>query len=137
MRRFTRILCPIDFSDISSHALEHALAFARWYDAAVTGLFVYTPVFASTPGVGMYAYGAPPIMEEFEPAAYERDLLAFIARANPSGIATSAQVAVGLPAQEIVAAAKALPADLVVVGSHGTTGFEHLMLGSIAERVLR
>jgi len=90
MRRFTRILCPIDFSDISSHALEHALAFARWYDAAVTGLFVYTPVYATTPGVGMYAYGAPP-----------------------------------------------LPADLVVVGSHGTTGFEHVMLGSIAERVLR
>jgi nucleotide-binding universal stress UspA family protein len=137
MRRFTRILCPIDFSDISSHALEHAFAFARWYDAAVTGLFVYTPVYATTPGVGMYAYGAPPIMEEIEPAAYERDLLAFIGRADPSGIATSAQVAVGLPAQEIVAAAKALPADLVVVGSHGTTGFEHLMLGSIAERVLR
>jgi len=136
MRRFSRILCPVDFSDISEHALEHAFAFARWYDAAVTGLFVYTPIL-SAPGVGMYAYGAPPIVEQINKADYEADVLAFLGRAKPQGIAVSARVEVGSPATEIVAAAKSTGADLVVMGTHGTSGFERLMLGSVAERVLR
>src|SRR6185312_5312417 len=49
----------------------------------------------------------------------------------------SARVEVGQPAPEIVAAVASLGADLVVIGTHGTRGFEHLMLGSVAERVLR
>jgi nucleotide-binding universal stress UspA family protein len=136
MRRFTRILCPIDFSDLSQHALEHALAFARWYDASVTGLFVYTPMFA-TPGLGMYAYAAAPVVEQISKADYEGDVLAFMRRANAAGINVSARVEVGRPAPAIIAAAQSIGADLVVVGTHGSTGFEHLMLGSIAEKVLR
>jgi nucleotide-binding universal stress UspA family protein len=136
MRRFTRILCPIDFSDLSQHALEHALAFARWYDASLTGLFVYAPVLAA-PGIGIYAYAAAPIVEPISRVEYERDLLAFIGRANPAGIEVATRVEVGRPAREIVAAAQAVGADLVVIGTHGATGFEHLMLGSVAEKVLR
>jgi nucleotide-binding universal stress UspA family protein len=136
MRRFTRILCPIDFSDISRHALDHALAFARWYDAPVTGLFVYTPIYSPTPGIGMYAYAAP-VVEPINTADYERDLVAFIGRADPSGVNVSTRVEIGLPAQEIVRMAQLLPADLVVTGTHGVSGFEHLLLGSIAEKVLR
>ena len=136
MRRFSRILCPVDFSDISQHALEHAFAFARWFDASVTGLFVYTPIFTA-PGVGLYAYPAAPVVEQINKADYEADLLAFLGQANPQRVAVSARVEVGAPASEIVAAAESLGADLVVLGTHGTRGFEHLMLGSVAERVLR
>jgi nucleotide-binding universal stress UspA family protein len=137
MHRFTHILCPIDFSDVSRHALEHAVMFARWYDAPVTGLFVYSPVFAPAPGPGMYAYAAPPVMEQIDRAAYERDVLSFVRLANAPDIDVSARIEIGLPAQEIVKVATTLPADLVVIGTHGTGGFEHLMLGSIAEKVLR
>ena len=91
MRRFSRILCPVDFSDISRHALEHAFAFARWYDSSVTGLFVYTPIFTA-PGVGMYAYGAAPVVEQINKADYEADLLAFLGQAHPQRVAVSAPV---------------------------------------------
>jgi len=136
MRRFAHILCPVDFSDVSQHALEHAFAFARWYDASVTGLFVFTPIFTA-PGVGMYAYSAAPVVEQINKAEYETDVLAFLRRARSEEINVSARVEVGQPAPEIVAAVESVGADLVVVGTHGTRGFEHLMLGSVAEKVLR
>ena len=137
MRTFTRILCPIDFSGESRHALEHALMFARWYDAPVTGLFVYSPVFTPPPGPGRHAYAAPAVMEQIDAAEYQRDVLSFVGRVNASNVDVSARVAIGLPAQEIVKAVTILPADLVVLGTHGLAGFQHLVLGSIAERVLR
>lgn len=111
--------------------------FARWYDAPVTGLFVYSPVFAPVPGPGMYAYAAPPVIEQIDRADYERDVLSFVRLAHAPDIDVSARVEIGLPAQEIVKAATTLPADLVVIGTHGAGGFEHLVLGSIAEKVLR
>jgi nucleotide-binding universal stress UspA family protein len=137
MRRFARILCPVDFSDFSRHALEHALAVARWYDGSVTGLFVYSPPVVPAPGFGGFAYSSAPAVEPIDTRAYERDVEAFIAGVNALRVPSSARVAIGPPAQEIVAAADAIGADLVVVGTHGATGFEHLMLGSIAEKVLR
>jgi nucleotide-binding universal stress UspA family protein len=135
MRTFTRILCPVDFSDESRHAVEYALMFARWYDAPITGLFVYTPVFTPPPGPGRQA--APAVMEQIDAAEYERDVLSFVRGTNASNVDLSARVAIGLPAQEIVKAVTTLPADLVVLGTHGLVGFQHLVLGSIAERVLR
>ena len=137
MRGFIRILCPIDFSDVSHHALEHALLFARWYDAPVTGLFVYSPVFTPAAGPGIHAYATPPVIEQIDKAEYERDVLSFVRRANARAIDVTARVEIGLPAQEIVKAATTLAADLVVIGTHGAGAFEHLVLGSIAEKVLR
>src|SRR5262252_832390 len=137
MRRFARILCPVDFSETSHHAVEHALTFARWYDASMTGLFVYTPLLAPPPGFGVYAYSVPPVVEHIETSAYERDVLAFVNRGDASGVRVSARIEIGLPAPAIVAAARSMAADLVVIGTHGIAGFEHMMLGSIAEKVLR
>ena len=137
MPAFTRILCPVDFSDVSRHALEHALLIARWYGAPVTGLFVYSPVFAPPAGPGLHAYATAPVIEQIDKAEYERDVLSFVRAATVPGIEVTARVEIGLPAQEIVKAATALAADLVVIGTHGAGAFEHLLLGSIAEKVLR
>jgi nucleotide-binding universal stress UspA family protein len=134
MRQFLRILCPIDFSDESRHALEHAAQFARWYDAAITGLFVYSPIFV---GPGLQSSPMPPVIERIDKRAYECDVLSFIRHTVSPAIDVAADVQVGLPAQEIVSAATRLPVDLIVIGTHGISGFEHLMLGSIAEKVLR
>jgi len=137
MRQFLRILCPIDFSDQSRHALEHAVQFARWYDAAITGLFVYTPLFTPAAWSAPQLSPLPPVIETIDKQAYEHDVLSFIRSTTSSSVEVAAEVQIGLPAQEIVRAATRLPADLIVLGTHGTTGFEHLMLGSTAEKVLR
>jgi nucleotide-binding universal stress UspA family protein len=77
------------------------------------------------------------VLETIDTQAYERDVLSFIRQTTPAAIEVAVEVQIGLPAPEIVRAATRLPADLVVIGTHGTTGFEHLMLGSVAEKVLR
>ena len=51
MAPITRILCPIDFSEASQHAIEHAIVIARWYKASITALHVYNPAFTPIPGL--------------------------------------------------------------------------------------
>ena len=51
MATIRRILCPVDLSEASQHAIEHALALARWYGASISALHVYSPMFMSVPGL--------------------------------------------------------------------------------------
>ena len=52
-----RILCPIDFSDASAHAIDHAVAVASWCKARLTALHVYSPTLVSVPGVDLSGQG--------------------------------------------------------------------------------
>jgi len=136
MPQIQTILCPTDFSDPSRHALEHAIAIARWYDARIVGLHAYVPPFYPvtdlvTAGVGIPMPAAPTL------AAVELDVVASLEPARALGVRTDARVESSAPAAAILAAATALPADLIVIGTHGTSGFEHLVLGSVTEKVLR
>lgn len=129
----TRILCPVDLSEVSRHALDHALALARWYDAHLTVLHVF-PAEPPVPVLGMPAdVPALPVVLPSEVAADVRrfcgPLPAFGGR--PAEI----MVKDGRPAEEIVRLAEA--ADVVVMGTHGRSGFERLFLGSVTEKVLR
>jgi nucleotide-binding universal stress UspA family protein len=129
MPSITRILCPVDFSEFSRHAFDHAAATACRYRATVSVLHIV----AGRPGVGL------PVLVPEEP---ERDRLAadlkqFTAPAAPLvPLEWSIEEAVDVP-RAILAAAARLPADLIVLGSHGRTGFRRLALGSVAERVIR
>ena len=130
------ILCPIDFSEYSRRALDHALAIARWYESTVTVLHVFSPV----PAV---AFSPGPVVFEpmvFTPVAREQ-LLAetktFADKEAARGITIDAAVRAGTPAAEIVEEAVTISADLLVMGTHGRSGFNRLLLGSVAERVLR
>ena len=131
-----RILCPVDFSDFSRRALDHAIAIARWYESSVTALHVFSPA-------PVAAYGPGPVV--FEPivlTAVDRDQLladtnAFIEAEAAPGVAIDAVVREGNPAAEIVDQATGMNADLLVIGTHGRSGFERLLLGSVAEKVLR
>lgn len=130
------ILCPIDFSDYSRRALDHALAIARWYESTVTVLHVFSPVpaVALSPG--------PVIFEPtvFTPVAREKlvtETKAFIDKEAARGITIEAVVRAGTPAAGIVDEALSLNADLLVMGTHGRSGFDRLLLGAVAERVLR
>ena len=134
MIAINRILCPVDFSQYSRHALEHAVAIARWYEAPLTVLHVIAPVVP--PVADPYSVLYPPIV--FTPA----DLEQFRAATDQwvgahDGVATTTVVREGSAAGEIVRLANEMPADFVVIGTHGRSGFEHLMLGSVTNRVLR
>ena len=131
-----QILCPIDFSECSRHAADHALATARWYGASVTALHVIPPVSSSIPPVGHSLY--PPFV--FTPddlKQFRTELDAFVRAGGQADVPLESVVIEGGVAGEIGRLAKELPADLLVMGTHGRTGFDRLLLGSIAEKMLR
>jgi nucleotide-binding universal stress UspA family protein len=134
MVNISRILCPVDFSTFSRHALDYAVGIARWYNAGITALHVIPPISAFAPPTGEGLY--PPLV--FSPSdlqQYRDELAAFAAASGVAALDT--EVTEGSVAGEIVRFVKELPADLVVMGTHGRSGFERLMLGSVTEKLLR
>ncbi len=131
MVMFRRILCPVDFSEYSRHALDHAVAISHWYGGTVTALHVLPQIPLADP---MLATGAVYTPEDVD--GMRRDLDKFVQ--DESGLAPiDAKVSEGPIVSAIVHEAMALSADLIVLGTHGLSGFQHLMLGSVTERMLR
>ena len=128
-----RILCPTDFSETSAHAIAHATAIARWYGASLTVLHVYDAILASIPGLPTRLDEIP----ESELSRVHEKMLTSCAAATAAGVRVEAAVAMGDAAAAILDRAARVKADLIVIGTHGLSGFEHLMLGSVAEKVLR
>lgn len=119
-----RILVPTDFSPCSLHALRHAEEMARRFGAELTLLHVSDPLSGSDlPGAGELSG-----RREIDRALVllrERDY-------RVRGVLRR-----GHPADEIVQAAAAERADLIVIGTHGRTGLKHALMGSVAEGVVR
>jgi nucleotide-binding universal stress UspA family protein len=130
---FKRILCPVDFSPTSLHAIDHAAAIARWYQASITALHVYDPVVMPVPGLPVPAER----VSEADVARVHGEVVASLEAATIADLDVHVLVDVGKPAPCILDRADTLGADLIVMGTHGTSGFEHLVLGSVAEKVLR
>lgn len=131
-----RILCPTDFSEFSRRAFDHAVAIARWYESTITLLHVHAiaPVAAYAPTSGMPPYaGLSPHDRESLLASME----SFAQTETGSPVPIACEIVEGHAASAILAVAKDLPADLLVMGTHGRSGFERLVLGSVTERVLR
>ena len=135
-----RILCPVDLSPCSRTALRYASALARWYEASVTVLHVFrqAPVVdTAAAALGGAIYAPPLALTEVDREALKRTVAQFVTQ-TPDGAAADVRVCEGLNVrEEILREAAALPADLLVLGSHGLTGMKRLMLGSTAENVLR
>jgi nucleotide-binding universal stress UspA family protein len=131
-----RILCPIDFSSTSRDALEHAVAIAKWYESSITVVHVIHPSFLLQPPI-LFAEPASetPTPERYQ--ALKQELCGWLQPAGRAGVKTEALVDQGPPALRILDRAGSLQADLIVMGTHGFSGFERFMLGSVAEKVLR
>lgn len=133
MVEVNRILCPVDLSEFSRHALDHAMALAQWYEAHVTVLHVSRPP-PLPPLTGMSA--DVPVLPPLQPDVLTDDVRRFCGLLTT---APSAPVAIvvkeGNAAKEIVQEAER--DDLVVMGTHGRSGFERLFLGSVTEKVIR
>jgi nucleotide-binding universal stress UspA family protein len=136
MIEIQRILCPIDFSDFSRRAFDHALAIARWYDSTIRLLHVsgIQPVVAYAPGSAVLP---SVLLTEQDRETLRADMKRFAETGAGANVPVEFDIAEGSAAAEILATAEAIPADLLVVGTHGRSGFDRLMLGSVAEKVLR
>ena len=131
-----RILCPVDLSEFSRDALHHAQALAKWYEAKVTVFHVYSAPQPLLPVTGMPGNVSllPPVQPD-EVAEHVRRFC--VSSLGDTGESVESVVREGNPTKEIVLLAEQLPADLLVVGTHGRSGFERLFLGSVTEKVLR
>lgn len=138
MVNISRILCPVDFSDVSRRALDYAVGMARWYGATLSVLHVARVSVPSTAfGAGAAVIMEPAVLSLVEHEKLRADLLAF-ANAKPAGeVRIEVEVVEGQAWREIRDRGAALDASLLVVGTHGRSGFERLMLGSVTEKLLR
>jgi len=121
-----KVLYPTDFSSYSNQAYFHAVALAENHQAALTIALVYTPDF-KTPEGGEDRAAA---------LAYWKGQLEQIRPVNPA-IPVHHVCLEGDPATEIVRLARDAGIDVIVMGTHGRTGLERLLMGSVAEKVLR
>jgi nucleotide-binding universal stress UspA family protein len=134
--RFGTILCPVDFSDLSGHALRHAARLAACGSAKL--VTVYANWFDAPPY--FTAGRIEELKKEFRDsqAEAERSLAAFVkSTLGERAAAVEIRVAEGLPADVILGLAASAGAGLIVMGTHGRTGYNRWMMGSVAERVLR
>lgn len=133
MKDIRSILVPVDYSDSSRAGLDLALELAKRFEAKVTLLHVWgLPVYAFPEG----AVFGPEVVTRLTAAA--QDALERLKKdVSGRGVEVGAISTIGTPAEEIVARAKSGPFDLIVMGTHGRTGLTHVLLGSVAERVVR
>ena len=130
---FSSIVASVDFSDYSVRALRHAIALAGHFGGRVTVVHVANPLLVQAATAA------------YDIAAMNRDTETQL-RALADEIATEAGawapeirtiISVGDPATEILKGAKEEDADLIVMGTHGRSGFSKMFFGSVTERVLR
>ena len=131
--RLKRILVPTDFSGCAKKALQYAIPLAKQHQAAITLLYVVPASYA----VGEFG-GADYAGLEAEMRLSGDAQLATLAVDEVRGeVSTDTLVRSGTPDVEIIAVAKSLPADLIVISTHGRTGLKHVLLGSVVEHVVR
>jgi nucleotide-binding universal stress UspA family protein len=136
VRRIRRIVYASDFSGASRPAFAKAVDLAKAYRAELLVLHVLSIV----PPVVEDAYMAPRVWEELEAgarAAAQTQLDRLVMNARKARLRVKGLVVLGSPYEDIVRVAKRQRADLLVMGTHGRTGLTKVLLGSVAERVLR
>ncbi len=131
-----RICCPIDFSDASRAAMEVAADLARRFGADLVLLHAYPIPGYTFPDGSIVA--SPKMMQDLaEQAERHLDLWRQDAERAVGAGRVTAEKAIGEPSSEILSFAHGRGIDLLVLGTHGRTGIEHALMGSVAERVVR
>src|SRR6266849_2954615 len=130
------ILCPIDFSEFSVSAYQHALSLAGHYQAKLVAQHIVElwrhPAADFAASAGLY--------EEYSQALREsgkKQLQEFVENHTYDEIQPELVLQVGVAADSILAFAQLQKADVIVMGTHGRRGFDRLMLGSVTDRVMR
>ncbi len=132
MFKIHTILCPVDFSDASRKAVQYAREFASNMGAAVYLLNVVEPRSMAVDITLNYV----PLEEDLEKAAAE-DLKVILQEFIHAGLKAECAVEFGNPSDVILDKAAELDVNLLIMGSHGKTGLSRLIMGSVAETVVR
>jgi nucleotide-binding universal stress UspA family protein len=132
---FRKILCPTDFSEPSYEGLQNGVELASHFGAELCVMHV-VPVVPPLPPDPNFAFEVP----EYERALYtdaERRLGEILQQRIPKAVHARRLIAHGDAADEIVRIAQQEGADLIVIATHGLTGWRHLVFGSVAEKVVQ
>ena len=133
----TNILVPVDFSPHAERAFGFAATLAHRFGAKLTLVHVVDDSFVTGGWSSeIYVPNVPELMENLIADA-DRRLATLKASAAALGLTAETAVIRGRPAPAIVEHAKNGGFDLIVMGTHGRTGVSHVVMGSVAERVLR
>jgi len=112
-----KVLCPVDFSENAGHALDYAIAFATVHHAELRIMHVMQLPWLAVPTDPMAPEFSAEVMNDYADSCKRQlDALAFM---------------------EIIRVAREQSIDLIVIGTHGRTGLAHMMMGSVAEKVVR
>jgi universal stress protein A len=127
------ILVPTDLSEYADYALDYAIALAQKLQARFTLLYVIhlTPLAMGDIGVGLVPY-----LDEMEADAQQR-MQALLNRVHQEGLQGEMAIVQGVPFQSIIDMAGDRNVDMIVMGTYGRTGLTRVLMGSVAEKVVR
>jgi nucleotide-binding universal stress UspA family protein len=127
-----RVLAPVDFSDASEAAIQHAKEIAFTYGAEIDLLHVVEePFYPSEYGLGPASFPTEEVLDNVEKQ------LGDLAREQIGYEHVMIEAQIGIPSSKILNYIEEKDIDLVVIATHGRTGLDRVLLGSVAERVLR
>ena len=133
MIKIERILFPTDFSDCAEHALKYAVELGKRFEAKLylmhvldTRIYGHLEPFANT---------VWSIYDAKEQAA--KSIVEIVTEKEQKALHVESSVREGTPFVEIIKFAKEAEIDLIVIGTHGRTGLTHMLMGSVAEKVVR
>jgi len=128
-----KILCPVDHSECSYLALKYAISLALKDEAK---LYLMHVVDSRLYDTEIYKF-SPHKLNEIDESKIREDLMKSLPEGTTDVLEVETLVVKGVPFNEIINAATEINVDIIVIGTHGRTGLSHVMLGSVAEKVVR
>ncbi|MBE7447111.1 MAG: universal stress protein [Planctomycetia bacterium] len=128
-----KILCPVDHSECSYLALKYAISLALKDEAKLYLMHVIDTRLYDTE---IYKF-SPYKFDEIDMNKIREDLIKSLPEGTTDVLEVETIVIKGIPFYEIVNSATEIGADLIVIGTHGRTGLSHVVMGSVAEKVVR
>jgi nucleotide-binding universal stress UspA family protein len=134
MPRFEKILVPVDFSEHSARAVDHAVTLAKAFDGRIDLLHCYQ---INAGGISPYGLVIPESLDKEVREAALAKLDEWRGKVEAEGVDASADISPLFPSEAISNRAREISADVIVMGTRGLTGMKHVLLGSVAERTIR
>ena len=136
MVKLQNVLCPTDFSDLSVGAMNYAVLLAKTFGAQLHLLHVVDQAYQYWMAMGPETVPAGPMPDELMKIA-KKQMEEFTGKYVPEKLAATTEVVNGRPFLEIIRIAKERKSDLIVIGTHGRGALTQMLLGSVAEKVVR